>query len=150
MHEASSEQGGRAMPTSSVSVVAIGEKKCKPFLLEVMVMSPESGFKFEVFVERACTPEKDSLWKLVFDLYKKFESEFVQVVHVSYRAGDAQEEEGMQKTVAEGISLGQARILVNDVHGAAKEVVGVGQPSDEQVEKIREGMHRVAVANIEL
>ena len=41
---------------SSISVVPIGAKLCKPFLLEVMVFSPESGFKFKVIVERSCTP----------------------------------------------------------------------------------------------
>jgi hypothetical protein len=34
------------------SVVKVGEKKCKPFLMEVMVFSPEAGYKFEVLVER--------------------------------------------------------------------------------------------------
>ena len=57
------------MAGSSISVVPIGAKVCKPFLLEVMVFSPESGYKFKVVVERSCTPEADPIWKLVFDLY---------------------------------------------------------------------------------
>jgi hypothetical protein len=47
------------MPTSSTSVVQIGTKVCKPFLIEVMVFSPESGYKFKVLVERSCPPEAD-------------------------------------------------------------------------------------------
>ena len=35
---------------SRVSVVPTGSKVCKPFLLEVMVFSPEAGFKFKVVV----------------------------------------------------------------------------------------------------
>ncbi len=41
------------MADSSISVVPIGTKVCKPFLLEVMVFSPESGYKFKVVVERS-------------------------------------------------------------------------------------------------
>ena len=40
------------MPASSISVVSTTGKPCKPFLLEVMVFSPESGYKFKVIVER--------------------------------------------------------------------------------------------------
>ena len=58
------------MPKSSISVVPIGKKVCRPFLIEVMVFSPEAGYKFKVIVERSCTPEADALWKLVFDLFK--------------------------------------------------------------------------------
>jgi hypothetical protein len=49
------------MPKSAISVVPIGKKVCKPFLLEVMVFSPEAGYKFKVIVERSCTPEADDL-----------------------------------------------------------------------------------------
>ena len=49
------------MPESSTSVVPIQDKICKPFLLEVMVFSPEAGYKFKVVVERDCTPEADEL-----------------------------------------------------------------------------------------
>ena len=56
---------------SNISVVSIGPKQCKPFILEVFVASPEAGYKFELTVEKSCTSTKDPLWKLVFDLYKK-------------------------------------------------------------------------------
>ena len=35
----------------TASVVKIGPKRCRPFLLQVMVFSPEAGYKFEVVVE---------------------------------------------------------------------------------------------------
>ena len=50
------------MPQGSISVVPVTGKVCKPFLLEVMVFSPESGFKFKVIVERSCSPEADEIW----------------------------------------------------------------------------------------
>ena len=78
---------------ASGNVVKVGAKKCKPFIFEVMVYSPEAGYKAEIVVERGCTPTNDSVWKFVFDLYKKKAAGdgFDQLVHVSYRALSAQE-----------------------------------------------------------
>ena len=72
----------------SGNVFKVGQKKCKPFIFEVMVYSPEAGYKAQVQVERGCTPTNDSVWKFVFDLYKKQATGdgFDQLVHVSYRA----------------------------------------------------------------
>ncbi len=73
------------VPTASV--VKIGAKKCKPFILEVMIYSPKSGYKADVVVERGCTADNSSVWKFVFDLYKKNAAGtgFDQLIHVSYR-----------------------------------------------------------------
>lgn len=72
---------------STASVVKVGTKKCKPFILEVMIYSPKSGFKASVVVERGCTADNSSVWKFVFDLYKKNAAGtgFDQLIHVSYR-----------------------------------------------------------------
>ena len=72
------------VPTASV--VKIGAKQCKPFILEVMIYSPKSGYKADVVVERGCTADNSSVWKFVFDLYKKNAAgTFDQLIHVSYR-----------------------------------------------------------------
>ncbi len=109
------------MPDTT-SVVAIGVKKCKPFIIEVMVFNPESGYKIEVSVERACTATNDSIWKIVFDLYKKKDGEdgFDQIVHVSYRGKDPDENKMIQKTL-HGVNAHQAEILVDEVFPASKE-----------------------------
>src|SRR5688572_20006513 len=75
-------------PTAPGNVVKVGQKKCKPFIFEVMVYSPEAGYKAQIQVERGCTPTNDAVWKFVFDLYKKQATGtgFDQLVHVSYRA----------------------------------------------------------------
>jgi hypothetical protein len=112
------------MPDSAISVVPIGSKRCKPFLLEVMVFSPESGFKFEVLVERACTPEADPVWKLVFDLYKLVDGVQTQVVHVSYTAKTPVESQAVQTMAAEGVKPKQAQTITQEVFPAAKRVVG--------------------------
>ena len=101
--------------------MAIGEKKCKPFIIQVMVFSPESGYKIEVSVERGCTATNDSIWKVVFDLYKQKESGngFDQLVHVSYQGKNANENNNIQKTLG-GVNAAQADALIDDVFPASK------------------------------
>ena len=108
------------MPNTT-SVVKVGEKKCKPFIIEVMVFSPESGYKIEVSVERGCTAENDSVWKVVFDLYKQKAdgNGFDQLVHVSYRGKDPDENKNIQKTL-HGVTPAQAKVLVKEVVPATK------------------------------
>ncbi len=109
------------MPNTT-SVVKVGEKKCKPFIIEVMVFSPESGYKIEVSIERGCTAANDSIWKVVFDLYKQKAdgNGFDQLVHVSYRGKDPAENQKIQKTL-HGVNPDQADTLVDEVFPATKE-----------------------------
>jgi len=136
------------MPTSSTSVVPIGTKVCKPFLVEVMVFSPESGYKFKVVVERSCTPEADPIWKLVFDLYKVAETNEVQVVHVSFTSGTPVEQKGVQLMASEGVKPAQAEILTNEVHPAAKAVVGVKKPTAAQKKRLHDAMTKVVTVDV--
>ena len=109
-------------PASSPSgnVVKVGQKKCKPFVFEVMVYSPEAGYKAQVQVERGCTPTNDSVWKFVFDLYKKQASGdgFDQLVHVSYRALTKDENTAVVGMI-DGLTDAQADKLPA-LHDAAK------------------------------
>jgi hypothetical protein len=125
----------KAPDTTNISVVPIAPqgKVCKPFLLEVMVFSPESGFKFKVIVERSCTPTADPVWKLVFDLYKIVDDKEVQIVHVSYTAGTPVESQAVATMAREGVKPDQATVLVQEVHPAARAVAGkTTPPTDEQ------------------
>jgi hypothetical protein len=136
------------MPTSSTSVVPIGTKVCKPFLVEVMVFSPESGYKFKVVVERSCTPEADPIWKLVFDLYTVTGSNEVQVVHVSFTSGTPVEQKGVQLMASEGVKPAQAEILTDEVHPAAKAVVGVKKPTAAQKKRLHDAMTKVVTVDV--
>lgn len=136
------------MPESSTSVVPIQDKVCKPFLLEVMVFSPEAGYKFKVVVERDCTPEADELWKLVFDLYRVTGTDEVQVVHVSFTTGTPVEKKAVQLMASEGVKVPQASILIDEVHPAVKAVEGVTKPTDEQKQQIHDAMS--AVVNVDV
>lgn len=136
------------MANSSISVVPIGDKICRPFLLEVMVFSPEAGFKFKVLVERSCTPEADAIWKLVFDLFRVTEEKEVQVVHVSFTTGTAIEQKAVQLMATEGVKPSQAKILIEEVHPAAKAVEGVKKPTKKQKQQLHDAMSEVV--NVEV
>jgi hypothetical protein len=92
-----------------------GAKKCKPFVLQVMVFSPASGFKIEVLIEKSCTPKADAIWKIVFDLYQKgARAGFDQLVHVSFKGGTPIEQKGIALTAVNGINDRQADVIVNE------------------------------------
>jgi hypothetical protein len=131
------------MANSSISVVPIGNKICKPFLLEVMVFSPEAGYKFKVSVERSCTPEADPIWKLVFDLYKVAGTEETQLVHVSFTSGTPVEQRAVQHMASQGVKPEQADILVNEVHPAAKALEDATEVTAEQKATLHAAMSKV-------
>lgn len=133
---------------SRISVVPIGKKVCRPFLLEIMVFSPESGFKFKVNVERSCTPEADAVWKLVFDLFQLKGGNEVQLVHVSFTAGSPVEEKAVQLMASQGVSSQQADVLVKKVFPAAKQIKSGRPPSPAQKKALKDAM--AEVVHIEL
>jgi hypothetical protein len=132
------------MPSSSTTVVPLGTKICKPFLLDVMVFSPEAGFKFNVSVERDCTPTADSIWKLVFDLYKVVAGQpDVALVHVSFTSGTPVEQQALQNMATQGVAPAQADTLVKVVYPATKAVAGNDNPTPEQKQAVHDAMSQV-------
>jgi hypothetical protein len=133
---------------SSISIVPTKPKSCKPFLLNVMVMTPEANFKVEVMVEMACTSTNDAVWKLVFDLFKKKGTELVQIVHVSFTAGSDDENKGLRRAALNGLTEGAVKALKTDVFPVAKAVGAAGgNATPAQTAALNAGMSKAAVAN---
>ena len=138
---------------AKTQVVSVDSKRktCKPFILEVWAASPESGYKFELLVEKACSAENDPLWKLVFDLYKKNAAgAYEQILHVSFQALEPKERQGVESLAVNPISFKTATIVVQDVHPAAKSLVGVANPTPEQKKPVHDAMSKAAVSAIEV
>ncbi|HKO98836.1 MAG TPA: hypothetical protein VJU86_17685 [Pyrinomonadaceae bacterium] len=116
-----------------------GPKKCKPFVIEVMVFAPASGFKIEVLIEKSCTPQADAVWKIVFDLYKRKESGngFDQLVHVSFKGGTPVEQKGIQATAANGLNDKQADVIVNEAGPAVLELKDAGTMTQPELEVVK-------------
>lgn len=136
------------MPSSSTSVVPIGKKVCQPFLLDVMVYSPEAGYKFKVDVERDCTPQADAIWKLVFDLFRVDGTTETQLVHVSYTSGAPVQAQAIQNMASHGVRPKQADVLVKEVHPAAKAIVGVNKPTAAQKKRVHDAMEKVVSVDV--
>ena len=141
------------MPNENISVVPVSRSSCTPFTLEVMVFSPESGFKFQVLVERSCTkatPETPAMtkWKLVFDLYKKKATgEFDLIVHVSYTAESPTQEKKLAATAVNGVNAKQSKQLITKVHPSVKKAEKIQNLPPAQAEalkkEIKGGMSKV-------
>ena len=131
------------MPNENISVVPVGPSSCTPFTLEVMVFSPESGFKFQVLVERSCTkatPETPAMtkWKLVFDLYKKKATgEFDLIVHVSYTAESPTQEKKLAATAVNGVNAKQSKQLITKVHPSVKKAEKIQNLPPAQAEALK-------------
>ena len=137
------------MANSSTSVVPVGTKVCKPFLLDVMVYSPEAGYKFHVSVERDCTPAADAIWKLVFDLLKVVAGQpDVTLVHVSFTSGTPVEQKAIQNMAALGVNPKQADKLINKVYPATKAIEGNNNPSPQQKQAIHDAMSSVVNVDV--
>jgi len=121
-----------------------GAKVCRPFTLDVMVMNPSADFKFTLSVEVACSPQADQIWKLVFDLFKKVDKEFVQVVHVSFTAQTPVEVAGIQATGKNGVNQQQADIVVNQIHPAVVDISNTAAPTPEATKAVTDKMSKVA------
>jgi hypothetical protein len=127
------------MPTT----ITTGGKKCTPFLLRVMIFSPESGYKFTIEIQKACTSQNEPVWKLLFDLYKKIEGDFQEVVSVEFVAGDTNDINKIAAVTEEGMKRAQVRSFRDDVFPMVKPFGDLGQkPNAEQKKKIDASMKK--------
>ncbi len=122
---------------ASTTTVTTGGKKCKPFLLRVMVFSPESGYKFTIEIQKACNSQNEPVWKLLFDLFKKINNEFVEIISVQFVAGDPNDIEKIAAITDEGMKRAQVRAFRDDVYPMVKPFGDAGKvPTPEEQKKI--------------
>jgi hypothetical protein len=141
--------GGTGAAGDNISIAPVTSDSCKPFTLEVMVFSPEAGYKFQVAIERDCLkatatdPAKEQ-WKLVFDLYKQKagSSDFDQIVHVSYTGQNDIEAKKIASTAANGVNQAQSQQLITKVHPAVKAVEDLNSMPPDQAEAAKQKVKR--------
>lgn len=125
------------------TTITTGAKKCKPFLLRVMVFSPESGFKFTIEIQKACSSENEPVWKLLFDLYKKIDDEFQELVSVEFVAGDPNDVTKVAAITDEGMTRPQVRAFRDNVYPLVKPFAESGKkPNASQKKKIDESIQK--------
>jgi hypothetical protein len=87
-----------------------------------MVYSPESGYKFIVEVQKACTANNDEVWKLVFDLYKNIDNQFVEIISIEFIAGAVDEIDRVAAITDTGLTRPQLRAFRDQVYPIAKPI----------------------------
>jgi hypothetical protein len=102
-----------------------------------------------VMVEKSCSPQAEPIWKLVFDLFKKVGNEFVEIVHVSFKAEAPVEIQGVETIAADGVPRKSARVFRNKVFPIAKGLEK-RQPTAEEKVALRGGMSEAAVTAVEV
>ncbi len=106
-----------------------------------MVYSPESGYKFNIEVQKACTASNEEVWKLLFDLYKKIDNQFVEIISVEFIAGDPNEIEKVAAITDEGLTRPQLRAFRDRVYPLAKSIGDEArEPTDEEQQKMADVM----------
>ncbi len=108
------------------STITTGAKKCKPFLLRVMIFSPESGYKFTIEIQKACNTSNEPIWKLLFDLYKKIDGVFEEVVSVEFVAGDPNDIDKVAAITEDGMKRAQVRAFRDNVYPLVKPFGDIG------------------------
>jgi hypothetical protein len=127
------------MPTTIIT----NGKKCKPFTLKVMVFSPESGFKFEIEVQKACSANNDPIWKLIFDLFKKIDGNFVEVVSVEFVAGDPNDIDKIAAITSDGMKKAQVQAFRDEVYPLVKPFADSNQkPTPDQQKAVQAKMDK--------
>lgn len=145
------------MPNNNISIVPVTARSCRPFTLDVMVFSPEAGFKFQVSIEKSCIKATTAdpaitKWKLVFDLYKQKadSADFDQIVHVSYTAENPLQEKKVASTVANGVNSEQSRQLITKVHPSVKAVEDLTTLPPDEAEKRKQKVKKEMSKTVDL
>lgn len=132
---------------ASESTVVIRTRKCKPFLLRVMVYSPESGYKFNIEVQKACTADNEEVWKLLFNLFKKIDGQFVEIIGVEFIAGDPNEIDRVAAITDEGLTRPQVRAFRDNVYPLAKPIGDEErEPTDDEKQEMTDVMKDAVLA----
>ncbi len=131
------------MPTNIAA--ATGGATCTEFRIKVMIFSPESGFKFEVTVQRKCFPTK---WIIIFNLFKKIDGEFVQIVSVEFDSEKKEEQKAIEDISKNGVNLLQSRAFRKKVYPTVKVLEDGDEPTTAEKTKIHNEMAKAILLKV--
>ncbi len=137
------------MPIQAIPIPADGEAPCRGFTLEVKVFVPKKGFRFHIIVDKTCV-SNEPRWALLFELEKKIDGEFVQIVFVKYKPkpDDAIAAIGIEKMLETEVTQKQLKIAKDEIFPVALEMEGSSGPTPAQKRLLEESSRKFAVAEI--
>ncbi|HRH43620.1 MAG TPA: hypothetical protein PKY82_18465 [Pyrinomonadaceae bacterium] len=131
------------MPTTVA--VANTNEVCTEFRIKVMIYSPESGYKFDVTVQKKCFPTK---WIVIFNLYKKIGTEFVQIVGVEFDSEKKEEQKAVEAISQNGVNMLQSRAFKKKVYPAVKVLEDGDPPTEAEKKKIHTEMSKAILLTV--
>lgn len=141
--------GDMSIAVSNALASKDGPKQSKPagrdFRLEIMVQSPESGFRFNVLVQKQSSPDK---LLLIFNLYKKIDGDFVQIVGIEFEAEKKEEKDAISNLAHHGVHVEQIRAFNNKVYPTVKEMSLHDEPIKASGQEIRKEISKAILLKV--
>jgi hypothetical protein len=137
------------MPVKATAITNATPAPCKGFTLEVKVV-PKKDLRLHVIVDKTCV-NNEPRWGLVFELDKKEDGKWEQIVFVSYKPklDDTQAQKGIEKMlVDEKISQKQLAIAKDEVIPATAALEGTAGPTPAQAKRIETASRKLVIAEI--
>lgn len=137
------------MPIKAVAVSESTPQPCKGFTLEIKVV-PKKDLRLHVVIDKTCV-NNQALWGLIFELDRKIDGEWTQVVFVNYKPKpeDVQAQQGIQKMLSsKKITKQQQQLIKDDMIPATAELEGTSGPTAPQAKKLEASARKVVVAEI--
>lgn len=137
------------MPIEAVPITESTPAPCQGFTLEVKVV-PKQDLRLHVIIDKTCV-NNQAVWGLIFELDRKIDGEWTQIVFVSYKPKpeDVPAQQGIQKMLADRtITRNQQQIIKSDVIPPAAELEGTSGPTPDQAQRIEAGARKVVTAEI--
>jgi len=137
------------MPIKAVPVTESTPEPCKGFTLEIKVV-PKKDLRLHVIIDKTCV-NNQAVWGLIFELDRKIDGEWTQVVFVSYKPKieDLQAQQGIQKMLADKkVTKNQQQLIKDQVIPPTAELEGTDGPTKAQANRIEAGARKVVVAEI--
>ncbi|HEV8429535.1 MAG TPA: hypothetical protein VGQ41_16665 [Pyrinomonadaceae bacterium] len=137
------------MPIKAVPVTDSTPELCKGFTLEIKVV-PKKDLRLHVIIDKTCV-NNQAVWGLIFELDRKIDGQWTQVVFVSYKPKieDLQAQQGIQKMLADKkVTKNQQQLIKDEVIPPTAELEGTSGPTQAQAKRIEAGARKVVVAEI--
>jgi hypothetical protein len=134
------------MPVKAVSISPEAEAPCRGFTLEVKVFIPKQGFRFHVIVDKTCV-NNEPRWGLIFELDKKIENEFVQIVFVEYKPklDDTQAAKSIEKMLETKVTQAQLKIAKAELVPVTMELEGADTITPDQRKRLETASRKFVI-----
>ena len=137
------------MPIKAVAVNESTPQPCKGFTLEIKVV-PKQDLRLHVIIDKTCV-NNQAVWGLIFELDRKINGEWTQVVFVNYKPKpeDSQAQQGIQKMLSDKkITKQQQQLIKDEVIPAAAQLEDTSGPTPPQAKQLETSARKVVVAEI--